>query len=302
MFEAASELIRVPTPLQRLPERWILDRGVELWLKRDDLTHPLIQGNKWRKLKYNLLEAKRLGYQQLLTFGGAYSNHIAAVAAAGKFFGFKTIGIIRGEPTPQPSHTLLQAAQNGMAIHFMSRDHYRLKDEPGMVEDLAYQFGEFYALPEGGTNELALEGCREMIDEIDVEFDVVACAVGTGGTSAGIWSELNEGQHLHGFSALKGTDTLSAHIGQLAQSRGVLKGSFQLHTDYHFGGYAKVTDELLQFMRYIHVHHRVMLDQVYTAKMLYGLYDLIRMECFPKGTRIVAIHTGGLQGNSHVIN
>lgn len=269
------------------------DRNISVWIKRDDLIHPLLQGNKWRKMKFNLQQAIESQKDTLLTFGGAYSNHIAATAAAGQLFGLKTIGIIRGEPTATPSLTLQQAAANGMQLHFMERSHYRLKDEPGRIEELHYRFGDFYYLPEGGTNALALPGCEELVGEIDVPFDVMCCAAGTGGTASGLRNALHANQRLLVFPALKGEGSLPQLI---ANATPHAVANIEFHREYHFGGYAKITDELFQFIQYIFVHHRILLDPVYTSKMLYGVYDLILQNYFEPGTRIIAVHSGGLQG------
>lgn len=285
------------TPLQHINESLFHEKGVEVWLKRDDLTHPEISGNKWRKLKYNLVEAKEEGQKTLLTFGGPYSNHICAVAAAGKLFGFKTIGIIRGEPSEEPSDTLRNAANNGMRILFMDRAQYRLKNEIESIESLRVQLGDFYMIPEGGTNIYSLQGCIEMVNEIKTEYDYIGLACGTGGTLAGVVAGLYGKKKALGFSSLKGKDTLTSSITELVYDfTDKTFDNWQISFDYHFGGYAKVNEELISFIKAFKQNHLTQLEPVYTGKMMYGIYDLIKKDHFSRGTRIIAVHTGGLQG------
>jgi 1-aminocyclopropane-1-carboxylate deaminase/D-cysteine desulfhydrase-like pyridoxal-dependent ACC family enzyme len=285
------------SPIQKINEPLFTEKEVFVFIKRDDLIHAEIQGNKWRKLKYNLIEARFEEQKTLLTFGGIYSNHIFAVAAAGKYFGFKTIGIIRGEPADTPTETLKFAAQCGMKILFMDRTHYREKDQPENIESLKQQLGDFYHIPEGGTNLLALPGCAEMVQEIKQEYHYICSAVGTGGTLAGILSAIDESKKAIGFSSLKGKDTLTDSVRKLAEEfSGKPIQNFHINFDYHFGGYAKVNETLIQFIKDFKRNHHIQLEPVYTGKMMYGIYDLIQKDFFPKGSNILAIHTGGLQG------
>lgn len=275
------------------------EQGVELWVKREDLLHPHISGNKWRKLKYNLQEAGQQGHHALLTFGGAYSNHIAATAAAGQEYGFKTIGIIRGEEHLPLNPTLRFATSCGMQLHYISRDKYKLKAEPDFLEELQQQFGQVYLLPEGGTNLLAVKGCTEIVQDIPITYDYICSAMGTGGTLAGIVAGLAGEKQVLGFPALKGGEFLQQEVEELVRAySGHTYSNWQLITDYHFGGYAKVKPELLAFMEAFGQKHHIPLEPVYTGKMLYGLFDLIRKGFFARGSRIVAVHTGGLQGNA----
>lgn len=264
-----------------------------LYIKREDLLHPYISGNKFRKLHYNLQNAKKENYTTLLTFGGAFSNHILAVAAAGKEQGMKTIGVIRGEELRDKiseNPTLQKAQEFGMVFEFVSREVYRNKKEEAFVRKLKVQFGNFYLLPEGGTNDLAVKGCEEVLEESDAEFDFVCCAVGTGGTISGIINSSKEQQQVLGFPALKG-DFLTEDICKF-----VTQSNWQLVTDYHFGGYAKVTNELIEFINDFYQKFQVPLDPIYTGKMAFGVLDLIEKKKFPKGSKILMIHTGGLQG------
>ena len=267
--------------------------AVELYIKREDKLHAFVSGNKYRKLKYNLLEAERLGYNTLLTFGGAFSNHIAAVASLGNHLGFKTIGVIRGEELHveiKNNPTLNFAKQNGMVLKFVSRETYREKTSTLFLEKLHDEFGEFYLVPEGGTNALAVQGCEEILDEADSDFDYICAAVGTGGTLSGLINSSKLSQQVLGFPALKGS-FLHKDI-----SKFVTQSNWSLVTNYHFGGYAKLNTELVMFINKFRNDYNIPLDPVYTGKMMFGLLDLINQDFFPKGSKILAIHTGGLQG------
>lgn len=267
--------------------------GVKLVVKREDQIHPFISGNKFRKLKYNLMEAKTLDFKTLLSFGGAFSNHIAAVAAAGKVFGFNTIGVIRGEELIdkiEENPTLKFAYQHGMVFKFVTREDYRNKTSKHFIEELRAEFGDFYLLPEGGTNALAVKGCEEILTEQDKDFDYICCSVGTGGTVSGLINCSKPSQQILGFSSLKG-DFLKEDIGKFVE-----KKNWQLITDYHFGGYAKINETLISFINEFKSKNQIPLDPIYTGKMMFGIFDLIEKGFFPKGSKILAIHTGGLQG------
>ncbi|MEL7270588.1 MAG: pyridoxal-phosphate dependent enzyme [Bacteroidota bacterium] len=266
---------------------------VGLYLKRDDLLHPIISGNKFRKLKYNLQRAKKEKYTKLLTFGGAYSNHILAVACAGHEHGFETIGIIRGEELQnqwKDNPTLKRAFAYGMQLDFVSREEYREKNTKRFVEVLQTKYEKPMILPEGGTNALAVKGCMEILTEEDASFDHVCCAVGTGGTISGVINASEQHQTVLGFPALKG-DFLKADIATF-----VKRDNWNLISDYHFGGYGKVDEVLVNFINTFKKETGIPLDPVYTGKMMFGIVDLIQKGHFPKGSKILAIHTGGLQG------
>ena len=279
------------SPLQHLINPFLEPVTIRLFLKRDDLLHPSISGNKWRKLKYNLLTAQKEGFSTLLTFGGAYSNHLSATAAAGQVYGFQTIGVVRGEELARaPLNKTLTFCQScGMRLHFVSRNEYRSKENPEFLASLIHQFGPCYVLPEGGTNDLAIRGTAEILPEISGQLghppDYVCCPVGTGGTVTGLAQTASPATTVLGFLALKLPDVQpSVH--------------WQALTDYHFGGYAKTTPDLIQFIRTFERQTGVQLEQVYTGKMLYGIYDLARRGYFSDGATVVAVHTGGLQGRS----
>lgn len=271
--------------------------NISLYIKREDLIDPFVSGNKFRKLKYNISQALQRKETSLLTFGGAYSNHIAATAAAGKKYGLKTIGIIRGEElgldiekTLLTNETLKFAAGHGMQLHFISRDSYKTKENSEFILNLKNKFGDFYLLPEGGTNDLAVRGCEEILNQDDKEFDFICCAIGTGGTIAGIINSSNKSQEVVGFPALKG-NWLSSEIKKYTK-----KSNWNLVTNYHFGGYAKVNAELIHFINLFFEKYEIKLDPIYTGKMLFGIIEMIENSKFPQNSRILAVHTGGLQG------
>lgn len=285
------------SPTQEIKADLLKEKGVKLFIKREDLIHPIVSGNKWRKLKYNLKEASFLGHDCLLTFGGAYSNHIAAVAGAGKENGFKTIGIIRGEAHFPLNPTLAFAAQCGMKLFYIERDAYRNKNDPEFIKQLEKEHAPFYLIPEGGTNELAIQGCEEIINEITQPFDVLCCPVGTGGTISGLISGIYGRKKVIGFSALKG-DFLREEVHSLLKKYRKTYSNWSINCDYHFGGYAKIRPALIDFIIDFEKQHAIPLEPIYTGKMLFGIMDLIRKNEFKSGTRIMAIHTGGLQGNA----
>lgn len=269
--------------------------NIEISIKREDKIHSFVSGNKFRKLKYNLIAAKNQKKDTLLTFGGAFSNHIAATAAAGKEFGFKTVGIIRGEELSDKigeNPTLAFAKANGMFLHFISREQYNQKGSAAFKNQLNLQFDDFYMLPEGGSNALALKGCEEILTEADTDFDIICVPVGTGGTMAGLIESSTPHQKILGFSALKG-DFLGNEIKKWTS-----KTNWEVTDEFCFGGYAKVNEELITFMNNFKKTTGIPLDPVYTGKMMYGIFQMVRYQKFPKNSRILAIHTGGLQGIS----
>ncbi len=299
------------SPLQRLESPFLAEAKVLLYVKRDDLIHPQFGGNKWRKLKYNLIHARENQFDTLLTFGGAWSNHIYATAAAGKYFGFKTIGFIRGEQHSPLNATLSFAKACGMQLHYLTRAEYRQKNDALFIEKLKQQFGNVYILPEGGSNALAIKGCKEIVDEISQQlnkpFDVICCASGTGATLAGLISAIKTTPEKHkplaiGFSALKGGHFLNDEVTHFLNSQSTpadrYTDNWRIESSFHFGGYAKINDELIHFMQAFQSQYGFALDAVYTGKMFYGLFKLIASGEFDRGTRIVAVHSGGLQGNA----
>ena len=266
---------------------------ISVSIKREDLIHPFVSGNKFRKLKYNLLQAKTENKDTLLTFGGAYSNHIAALAFAGQENGFRTIGIIRGDELESKitENPTLQFAQNcGMEFKFVSREEYRNKQEKVFLENLKSTYGNFYLIPEGGTNELAIKGCQEILTPADSQFDYICCSVGTGGTILGIINSALPHQKVLGFPALKG-DFLKDEIRIFAQNN-----NWELITHYHFGGYGKIKEELIAFINQFYQENKIPLDPIYTGKMVFGVMNMIATNHFPSHSKILLIHTGGIQG------
>jgi 1-aminocyclopropane-1-carboxylate deaminase len=277
------------SPLQQLHVELLKEKGVELWLKRDDLLHPEVQGNKWRKLKYNLINAKDKGMEQLLTFGGPFSNHIYATAAAANLYGFKSIGIIRGYESAPLSPTLAFAQSKGMQLVFLDKTQYREKESDVFIKEWENHFGPFVVIPEGGTNLSALPGVADVVKEIDIDFDILCTACGTGGTIAGLLAELNNQKQVLGFSALKGDGDLAQKVDQLVLDyTGSRFNNYVIRNEFHFGGYAKITSELVQFIQSFKQKTGVLLDPVYTGKMMYGIFDLIREDYFQRGT----MHSG----------
>lgn len=277
----------------------IADSDITLTILREDLIHPIVSGNKFRKLKYNIEEAQQLKSIALLTFGGAFSNHIAATAAAGKLVGLKTIGIIRGEELQDnytENETLKYATSCGMHLHFISRADYKLKDTEGFINKLKIKFGDFYLLPEGGTNQLAVKGCTEILNTIHIKYDYICCSVGTGGTLAGLIEASGNNQKTIGFSALKGT------FQSLEISKYTSKTNFEIRDDYCFGGYGKIDSVLVRFINEFNLKFNIPLDPIYTGKMLFGVTDLINKGYFKENSRILAVHTGGLQGIAGINN
>lgn len=271
--------------------------NVSVDLLRIDKVHKYVSGNKWFKLKYNLLKAKEEGHTTLLTFGGAFSNHIHATAVAANEAGFKSIGIIRGEETLPLNPTLRQASFMGMELHYVSRSEYRKKTEAPFIKDLEDKFGNFYLVPEGGTNQMAIRGAEEILEgHLTESYDYVVSAVGTGGTLAGLISKLNGKAEVIGVSSLKG-NFLGAEVHSLLKlvNKELLK-NWRISYNYHFGGYAKHTRELVAFINNFKMEQGIPLDPIYTGKMMYGVADMAANLKFKENSKVLAIHTGGLQG------
>ncbi|MBT8316816.1 MAG: 1-aminocyclopropane-1-carboxylate deaminase/D-cysteine desulfhydrase [Lutibacter sp.] len=271
---------------------------ISLFIKREDQLHPFISGNKYRKLKYNLAEAFQQNKSSLLTFGGAFSNHIAATAAAGFEHNFNTIGVIRGDELAtnlkevlETNPTLKFASEHNMQFYFVSRSDYRNKTTSHFIKNLENKFGDFYLVPEGGTNHFAVKGCEEILSEDDKQFDIICSSIGTGGTISGLINSAKNHQRVIGFPALKG-DFLKNEINPYVRNM----DNWSLNTNYHFGGYAKISKELITFINKFKNETNIPLDPIYTGKMLFGIVDLIKNRYFKKGIKILAIHTGGLQG------
>ncbi|MGR8979119.1 MAG: 1-aminocyclopropane-1-carboxylate deaminase/D-cysteine desulfhydrase [Gammaproteobacteria bacterium] len=281
-----------PSILTRIGDP-LLDRNrITLWMKRDDLLHPVISGNKWRKLKYGLDHALSLGSDTIISMGGAYSNHLHALAYAGKSLGLNTIGLIRGKRPDRLTPTLQDCQNWGMELRFISRTEYRRLRQCRSPNDLPEIKAGQYWLPEGGSCVLALKGVSEMVDEIEIPYDVLCLPCGTGATLAGCIAADGYKQVI-GFAALKNADFLAADVQTLLTKT---YPRWTINGEYHFGGFAKTTPDLIEFIHKFESKTGIPLDPVYTGKMMYALFDLIPKGYFQPGLCIVAVHTGGLQG------
>lgn len=266
------------------------EKNIKVSVLRLDKIHPVISGNKWFKLQYYLQEAQQLQKKTIVTFGGAWSNHIVATAAACKMNGFHSIGIIRGEKAKDLSPTLLTAKEFGMKLYFISREEYKAKKIP---PELIHP--ESYFIPEGGYGEKGVKGAATILNYCNKDdFTHFCCAVGTGTMMAGLISASSQGQQVVGISVLKNNLELERNIKVLIPE----KNNFQLIHDYHFGGYAKYSNELLRFINDFYELSYIPTDIVYTSKLFFGVYELIRKNYFPAKSKLLLIHSGGLQGNN----
>ncbi|MGI4750495.1 MAG: 1-aminocyclopropane-1-carboxylate deaminase/D-cysteine desulfhydrase [Janthinobacterium lividum] len=279
------------SPVQKIEDAVFTDQKLELYLKRDDLIHPLISGNKWRKLRYVLQEARNQHKKHLVTFGGAFSNHLLATAAAGATFGFQTTGFVRGENVQ--NDTLFMCRLLGMKLIFTDRESYQHK--PGLFSEHFQNDSEAFFIDEGGASAAAALGCSELVDEFSEKYDHLFCACGTGTTAAGIINGLtnnNLSTQFHAVSVLKNAGWMQQEIEKYL----LKEASFLNHTQYDFGGYAKTTPQLLQFIQQFIAATGILIDPVYTGKMLFAIYNLANKKYFLPGSRILAIHTGGVFG------
>lgn len=295
-------MISTSVPLQKINAEFITALGIHLYVYRLDLNHADISGNKLFKLHYNLIEAKTQNKKTLLTFGGAFSNHIVATASAGKEEGFNTIGIIRGEEFSELNPTLKFAKKCGMELHFVSRTLYQNKEE--LYREVEKKLGNenYYLIPEGGSNELGIKGCKEITKNISVDFDIICCACGTGATLSGVTLSLKEHQHAIGFQVLNGEKYIQHEVANWLTHFKSIQKNWEINEAFHFGGYAKLKPQLLEFILQFERENSIPLDYIYTGKMMFGIYDLIKKGNFKKGQTIIAIHTGGLQGNKGFLN
>ncbi len=281
--------------IDRVNGRFLKESGMELFIKREDKIHEKISGNKWRKLKYNLIHAKNLGYEQLLTFGGAFSNHIVALAHAGKAYNFKTIGIIRGEKKINLNPSLTYAVNSGMKLIYVNRENYNLIRENNSLLGNLLNIEGTYIIPEGGSNSLGVKGCEEIVIDLPDKYDFFCVPIGTGGTFCGMLKGLNGNSKLLGFPSLKGA-FVQKMIETMRVEQKINFTNFEIIDAYHFGGYAKFNDQLISFINKFKKDSGIQLDPIYTGKMLFGIYMLIKTGYFKPKSKILAIHTGGLQG------
>ncbi len=269
-------------------------KGVKVFMQRLDSINSSVSGNKWYKLKYNLLEVKRKGVQKVLTFGGAYSNHIIATAIAAKENGISSVGVIRGDKHCRDNPTISLAKNYGMHIHYINRKQYKNKEDSFFLDYLHSLFGPFYMIPEGGTNKLGVIGAEEILCDKGI-YNYICCPVGTGGTISGIINSSLNSQRVIGFSAIKKYNTLERKINAYTNKR-----NWELVDDYVLGGYAKIDHSLISFINKFYLEKGIALDAIYTGKMMMGILDLIVKDYFLEGSKILAIHTGGLQGNKGI--
>jgi 1-aminocyclopropane-1-carboxylate deaminase len=284
------------SPVQQIDDPLFAEKQVRLFIKRDDLIHPFISGNKWRKLKYILRKAELENKRHLVTFGGAWSNHLLATACAGEKFGFSSSGIVRGEPVN--NKVLALCKQFGMHLQFTDRSSYR--DKPALFRQYFAEDTQAFFIDEGGASAEAVKGCSELVNELDEKYDHIFCAGGTGTTAAGIIKGLNHKNFNTKFEAvpvLKNAGFLGKVISDYLDE----ETDFELHLDYHFGGYAKTRPELREFIGQFSSSTGIPLDHVYTGKMLFAICDLAKKGYFKAGSAVLAIHTGGLNGLSEEV-
>lgn len=291
--------LKLPSPVTRIKHPLLNEKGIQLFIKRDELIHPIIQGNKWRKLKYNLMAAQKNNqknnHQQILSFGGAYSNHLHALAYAGKKLNIKTIGIIRGE-APRLLNPCLQDIINwGMQLKFIKRIDYKQKNNSDFLLNLKQEFGDYYLIPEGGNNAKGKQGCAEILNELEDNYDFICCEIGSGTMfSALIQNNKNTHTQFLGFAVMKNSQLNKDIKSTLTES--ATPANWKINHDYHFGGFAKTSAELNAFIRQFKLDHNIQLEPVYSGKLLWGIFDLIKKNHFKRGTKLLAIHGGGLQG------
>ncbi|MGN6179707.1 MAG: 1-aminocyclopropane-1-carboxylate deaminase/D-cysteine desulfhydrase [Mucilaginibacter sp.] len=283
--------LEIYSPIHQIKSHLFHEKGIEVYLKRDDLIHPLISGNKWRKLKYLLKKAANQNKTHLVTFGGAFSNHLLATAAATAKFGFRSTGIVRGEQVE--NDTLFLCRLHGMHLIFTDRESYR--DKPALFDRYFGNDPSALFIDEGGASPEAAQGCTEMVDELTDSYHHIFCACGTGTTAAGIVNGLQQQQLKTQFNAIavfKNGEFMKAEIDRYLTT----PANYNLHLDYHFGGYAKTTPELIAFIKQFVADTGILIEPVYTGKMLYAIYDLAEKGYFRRGDRVLAVHTGGLMG------
>lgn len=283
--------LEIYSPIHQIKNQLFDKKGIEVYLKRDDLIHPIISGNKWRKLKYVLQKASNENKNHLVTFGGAYSNHLLATAAAAAKFGFKSTGIVRGEEVS--NNTLFLCRLHGMQLIFVDRESYR--DKPPLFDRYFADDENAFFIDEGGASAKGAKGCSELVNELTERYNHIFCACGTGTTAAGIINGVRQHNletQFNGIPVFKNGEFLRGEIDRFLTE----PSPYQLHTDYHFGGYGKTDDRLIQFIKQFVAETGILIEPIYTGKMLYAIFDLAAKDYFKKSDRILAIHTGGIWG------
>jgi 1-aminocyclopropane-1-carboxylate deaminase len=283
--------LEIYSPVQQIKNKLFDEQFISLFIKRDDLIHPMISGNKWRKLKYILKKASAENKTHLVTFGGAYSNHLLATAAAAAKFSLKSTGIVRGEELG--NDTLFLCRMHGMELIFTDRNSYR--DKLALFNKYFGGDGNTFFIDEGGAGAEGAEGCAELVGELTETYDHIFCACGTGTTAAGIIN----GLHAHGVNTIFNAVPVFKNGGFMKDEIDkylIQPANYELLTAYDFGGYAKVTDGLIDFIKTFVTDTGILIEPIYTGKMLYAIYDLAAKGYFKPGSKILAIHTGGLLG------
>ncbi len=293
-----TNTLSLPSPVTQIWHPLLTQKKIQLFIKRDELIHPVIQGNKWRKLKYNLAAAQQHESNTILSFGGAYSNHLHALAYAGKQLNINTIGVIRGE-APSPLNPCLQDMQDwGMQLRFIKRIEYKHKHRAEFIQKLHDEVGGFYLIPEGGDNNAGKKGCAELLTELQQSYDIICCEIGSGTMFSSLIQNNTSNTQFLGFAVMKNPQLDQDIRNSLTDSNDHKKTPtiWSVNHDYHFGGFAKTTDELNIFIENFKADHDIQLEPVYSAKLLWGIFDLINKDYFKTGSTILAIHGGGLQG------
>tara|TARA_Y100000994_G_C15703961_1_gene446543 strand:+ start:3130 stop:4020 length:891 start_codon:yes stop_codon:yes gene_type:complete len=286
--------LNIPSIITKINCNLFVKKEVKVFIKRDDLIHNIISGNKWRKLKFNFQLAKKEGYNQILSFGGEYSNHLHALSYAANQLGFKSVGVIRGDKK-KLNPTLSFCKSQNMNFHYLDRSIYRsFKYSKKTLFDLQKLFGKFYIIPEGGNNHLGVKGCQEIVTELDCDFDYICSPVGTGCTASGIISSINSNQQFIGFCAFN--KTFEQHNSIVNYCNSELYSNWHLIADNHFGGFAKINSNLIKFVSQFYMDYKIKLDLIYMGKLFYSLFNLIEKGYFPSNSKIIVLHTGGLQG------
>jgi 1-aminocyclopropane-1-carboxylate deaminase len=283
--------LEIFSPVHQIENSLFDEKGIKVFIKRDDLIHPIISGNKWRKLKYILKKAQAENKSHLVTFGGAYSNHLLATAAAAAKFGFKSTGILRGESVN--NDTLFLSRLHGMELIFSDRENYR--DKPTLFKKYFAEKPQAFFIDEGGASAEGVKGCSELINELTETYDHIFCACGTGTTAAGLITGIEDHSlktQFHAVPVFKNGGFIKDEIDKLLAA----PANYQVHTDYHFGGYGKTTEELIEFIKQFVASTGILIEPVYTGKMLYALYNLAAKDYFKPAEKILAIHSGGIWG------
>ena len=286
--------LNIPSPITKLHSDFLSQKSIEVYVKRDDLIHDVISGNKWRKLKYHFIEAQKKKIQTILSFGGQYSNHLHALSYLSNISGFNSIGILRGNKNMQLNSTLSFCKSNNMLFHYINRYQYRFqKYSPEYLQQYKDLFGDYFLIPEGGNNILGVKGCLEILQEVDVDFDYVCCSVGTGCTASGIIQSLNKKQFLIGFCPFQKVFEQKKNIERLCNNNYV---NWKLVPDLSFKGFGKIDTNLTEFVQKFYINYNIKLDLIYMGKLFYYLFNYIRKDFFKKKTKILVLHSGGLQG------